>query len=418
MWDNMVELFATYGVWGLMVMSFAESSFFPVPPDLVLVPLCLARPDRALLYGLACTGASVVGGYFGYVLGQVLGQPLLQRLASRETLGRVEAIFARYGGWGILIAALTPIPYKVFTIAAGCFSLSLFPFIMASIAGRGIRFFLEAVLVMTIGQQAVSFMARNFEWLTIAIAVAILAGYLGYRFVGQYCRWCIGEKWHRRWAGLTARLAGLDRESRRVAGQWITALGIGSFLAFFLADVVEDIWERELPHTDMIISRWIEGWAGPGWSCWNYLFNEWVLGLIILVTCLVWWRNGKGERVNNLLAALTGSTAILLGFAGIVSKTSGVHGAYLQSSLFPAISETWWASLVIWALLVYPPAWLRSRWPGALAGFLVLSLLAVVRVGEGYLVSNVLVSYAAAGLWSVVIWIIRLYQGLNKGRSG
>ncbi|NLU49626.1 MAG: hypothetical protein GXX09_04340, partial [Syntrophomonadaceae bacterium] len=75
-------------------------------------------------------------------------------------------------------------------------------------------------------------------------------------------------------------------------------------------------------------------------------------------------------------------------------------------------------SLGIWALLVYPPAWLRSRWPGALAGFLVLLLLAVVRVGEGYLVSNVLVSYAAAGLWSVVIWIIRLYQGLNKGRSG
>ncbi|NLX01650.1 MAG: DedA family protein [Syntrophomonadaceae bacterium] len=176
----MLNLFEAYGLWGLLALAFAESSFFPIPPDLLLIPLCLSNPVNAIIYALLCTLASVAGGYLGYMLGKLIGHPLLYRFASPQAVAKVETMFTRYGAWAMFLAGLTPIPYKVFTISAGIFTMSIPPFLIASLLGRGLRFFTEAILIMAIGQQAVSFISNNFEWLTILMAVLIIAGYVLY----------------------------------------------------------------------------------------------------------------------------------------------------------------------------------------------------------------------------------------------
>ncbi len=180
MLENMLAFFEAYGLWGLLVLAFAESSFFPIPPDLLLIPLCLSSPGKALVYALLCTLASVAGGYLGYILGKVIGHPLLYRFASPQAVGKVESMFTRYGAWAMFLAGLTPIPYKVFTISAGIFTMSVPPFMLASLLGRGLRFFSEAVLIMAIGEQAVSFISNNFERLTILIGLLVIACYILY----------------------------------------------------------------------------------------------------------------------------------------------------------------------------------------------------------------------------------------------
>ena len=188
MLEHMLAIFEAYGIWGLLVLAFAESSFFPIPPDLLLIPLCLANPPAALVYALLCTLASVAGAYLGYVLGKIIGHPLLYRFASPQAVEKVESMFARYGVWAMFLAGLTPIPYKVFTISAGIFTMKIPPFVVASLLGRGLRFFTEAILIMAVGEQAVSFISNNFEWLTILMAVLIVACYILYtrrKFVVQ-----------------------------------------------------------------------------------------------------------------------------------------------------------------------------------------------------------------------------------------
>ncbi len=180
MLENMLAFFEAYGLWGLLVLAFAESSFFPIPPDLLLIPLCLSSPANALIYALLCTLASVAGGYLGYMLGKLIGHPLLYRFASPQAVGKVESMFTRYGAWAMFLAGLTPIPYKVFTISAGIFTMSIPPFLLASLLGRGLRFFTEAILIMTIGEHAVTFISNNFEWLTTLMAVLVIAGYVIY----------------------------------------------------------------------------------------------------------------------------------------------------------------------------------------------------------------------------------------------
>src|SRR5690606_27734878 len=109
----------------LFWLSFVESIFFPIPPDVVLLPLSALRPDGAPLYGLLATVGSVSGAAIGYAFGLWGGRPLLQRFVSGERIHQVETLFQRYDGWAIGIAGFTPIPYKVFTLAAGVFRLSI-----------------------------------------------------------------------------------------------------------------------------------------------------------------------------------------------------------------------------------------------------------------------------------------------------
>ncbi|BCB02067.1 YqaA family protein [Bacillus sp. KH172YL63] len=172
-----------YGVWGLILVSFADSSFFPIPPDVLLIPLAIANPEGALLYALYTTVASVIGALFGWLIGKKLGRPILVRLFSEERIQKVEEYFTKYGPMALLIAGLTPIPYKIFTIFAGVSGVKIRVLVIWSIIGRGIRFFLEAAIILTLGAKAKPFIEENFTFLTLAAGGVLIVIYLVYLFI-------------------------------------------------------------------------------------------------------------------------------------------------------------------------------------------------------------------------------------------
>ena len=174
-----VESFADspHGIWALAVLSFAESSFFPVPPDVLLIALCLGRPDLAFWFAAVCAVASVAGGMVGYGIGFYGGRPLLRRLFRAERVQAVESYYDRYNAWATGIAGLTPLPYKVFTISGGAFSINFKIFVLASIVSRSLRFFLVAAIVAWLGEAAKTFIDEHLGWLTIAFVVLLVLGF-------------------------------------------------------------------------------------------------------------------------------------------------------------------------------------------------------------------------------------------------
>ena len=158
----------------LAVNSFAESIFFPIPPDALLIAISIPRPDAALWLAALVTASSVAGAVVGHWLGQRLGRPLLYRFVSASKVEAAERLFRKHGAWAILIAAFTPIPYKVFAITAGVLDLDRRSFILASLIGRGARFFLLGGLVLAFGEDIRGFIDANFELLTVLATVGLV----------------------------------------------------------------------------------------------------------------------------------------------------------------------------------------------------------------------------------------------------
>jgi membrane protein YqaA with SNARE-associated domain len=161
-------------------MSAAESTFFPVPPDVMLAPMTLAQPLKWLRFALICTTASVLGGLIGYLLGhfaleQVL--PWIERVGYGPTFEHIQSLFARYGFWIVLVAGFTPIPYKIFTIASGAAGMALLPFVLGSMVGRGGRFLLVAGAIRLGGERLERILLRYIEWVGWGVVV-VLAGLL------------------------------------------------------------------------------------------------------------------------------------------------------------------------------------------------------------------------------------------------
>jgi len=165
----------------LGLVAFAESSFFPIPPDTILVPMLLARPNRALLYALICTVASVLGGILGYAIGAVLFQTVGKWLISIYGYGdRVEQIRALYAHWGwavILIKGFTPIPFKIITITSGLLAYSLPLFILLSIITRAARFFFVAAVLNRFGGSIHLLLEKYFGFFLAALAGVTILGF-------------------------------------------------------------------------------------------------------------------------------------------------------------------------------------------------------------------------------------------------
>jgi len=161
----------------LALLSFAESSFFPVPPDVMLAPMCLAMPAKAWRYALITTIASVLGGVLGYVIGATafdVIQPYLQDSQYWSAFQKAEIWFNKWGVWAIFLAGFSPIPYKIFTIAAGALSMAIIPFVIASAIGRGGRFFIVAGLMKWGGAKMEENLKKYVDrigWGSIAIAI-------------------------------------------------------------------------------------------------------------------------------------------------------------------------------------------------------------------------------------------------------
>jgi membrane protein YqaA with SNARE-associated domain len=171
----------------LATLSFAESSFFPIPPDVMLAPMCLARRDRAWWFATLCTVSSVAGGVLGYLIGRLAFSAIEGWLMASKYAGTFNAAvesFETYGAVYILLAGFTPIPYKIFTISAGVVGMPVFPFILGSTAGRGARFFLVAGLIRMMGEKAAE---RLRLWVDIigwsVLALCVIA-FLAWKFWG------------------------------------------------------------------------------------------------------------------------------------------------------------------------------------------------------------------------------------------
>ncbi len=173
-------------VW-LAVISFTESSFFPIPPDALLIPMCLARPDRAWRLALICTISSVLGGAFGYFIGyalfEVLAAPVIRFYHYEAAFERFKATYDRYGLWVILIKGFTPIPFKIVTIASGAASFNFGVFMLASIATRAARFFLVAGLLRFYGEPVREFIERRLTLVTTLGVAAIVCGFLALKML-------------------------------------------------------------------------------------------------------------------------------------------------------------------------------------------------------------------------------------------
>lgn len=171
-----------YATWLIVAVSFAESSFFPVPPDVMLIPMSLARPDRAYRYALVCTAASVAGGIVGYLIGALLYDSVGQWVIHLYGYGdRVEAfreMYRQYGAWIILLKGLTPIPYKLVTISSGFVGYNFFWFVVLSVLTRGARFFVLAFLLHRYGATAREIIEKRLGLWTAIGAAALVGGFI------------------------------------------------------------------------------------------------------------------------------------------------------------------------------------------------------------------------------------------------
>jgi membrane protein YqaA with SNARE-associated domain len=172
---------------GLGIVSFVESSIFPIPPDVMMVPMVLARPQDAWRIATVATVASVVGGLAGYAIGyfllETVGQWIIQLYGLADRVAAYQAAYDEWGLWIILIKGLTPIPYKLVTIASGMAHFNLAVFVLASIATRGARFFLVAGLLRWYGPPIRDFIEARLTLVTSVFAVLIVLGFLSLRYL-------------------------------------------------------------------------------------------------------------------------------------------------------------------------------------------------------------------------------------------
>jgi membrane protein YqaA with SNARE-associated domain len=170
------------GVWVLFFIAVAESSFFPIPPDVFLIALCIAVPKKSFKYAAICAAGSVLGGALGYGLGlafmDTLGQRILDLYGLEGKYHVVQGLYQQYDAWAVAAAGFTPLPYKLFTITAGAFKINFLTFMLVSLAARSARFFLVAGLIYKFGAPVQHFINKYFNILTIVFLVLLVGGFV------------------------------------------------------------------------------------------------------------------------------------------------------------------------------------------------------------------------------------------------
>jgi membrane protein YqaA with SNARE-associated domain len=171
-----------HAVWGLAGVSFAESSFFPIPPDVLLIPMVLADRSRAWRLAGICTLASAIGGLFGYAIGlwlfDAVGQPLLEFYGSEDKFETFQSYYNEWGAWIVGAGGFTPLPYKVITIASGVTKLDIGIFILASVVSRGLRFYIVAALLWRFGEPVRAFIERHLGKLALLFFVLLVGAFV------------------------------------------------------------------------------------------------------------------------------------------------------------------------------------------------------------------------------------------------
>jgi membrane protein YqaA with SNARE-associated domain len=175
-----------HATWALAGVSFAESSIFPIPPDVMLIPMCLADRKKSLYYATVCTVSSVIGGLAGYAIGyfayETIGSHIVEIYGLGHKFDEMKGTFDQYGGWIILAKGMTPIPFKILTILSGVLHLSLPVFIISSIGARAMRFYLVAALLWKFGEPIRSFIEKYLGWLTLAFLLLLIGGFVALKY--------------------------------------------------------------------------------------------------------------------------------------------------------------------------------------------------------------------------------------------
>lgn len=176
-----------YGTWALFILAFCESSFFPIPPDVLLIALCVAIPAKSFRYAFVCSAGSVLGGILGYIIGwnfmAAIGDKIIVFYGLTEKVEYIRNLYNTYDAWAIGIAGFTPVPYKVFTITAGAFKINFPVFVAASALSRSARFFIVGGLIYRFGSGIQSFIDRYFNVLATAFTVLLVAGFVAVKFL-------------------------------------------------------------------------------------------------------------------------------------------------------------------------------------------------------------------------------------------
>lgn len=169
-------------LWWLGAVAFVESSVFPIPPDVMMIPMILAAPHRAWLIAGVCTAASVAGALLGYGIGhfffEQVGQPVLEAMGKAEKMDAFNTTFSEWGVWAVLIAGMTPFPFKVITIMSGWASFPLIPFLLSSIVARSLRFFIVAALLKAYGPPIREFVEKRLGLVFAAFLIVLIGGFM------------------------------------------------------------------------------------------------------------------------------------------------------------------------------------------------------------------------------------------------
>ena len=188
LYDRTMALAETrYALMALALVSFAESSFFPIPPDVMLIPMILAAPNRAWLIAGVCTVASVLGGGFGYWIGASLfesvGRPIIDLYGKAHYFDEFAKRFNEQGSWAVLFAGITPFPYKIITITSGATGLDFGVFMTSSVVARGLRFFIVAALLWKFGAPIREFIEKRFGLMTIIFFILLIGGFAAVKYL-------------------------------------------------------------------------------------------------------------------------------------------------------------------------------------------------------------------------------------------
>lgn len=177
----------SYGAWALFVLAFTESSFFPIPPDVLLIALAISIPVKAFRFAFICSIGSVIGGLFGYLIGyqliDIIGLPIIKFYGLMDKYEMIRKSYEENNALIVFIAAFTPIPYKLITITAGAFKLNIFTFTIASIVGRSARFYMVAWLIHHYGESIKKFIDKYFNLLTVVFTVLLILGFVVVKLV-------------------------------------------------------------------------------------------------------------------------------------------------------------------------------------------------------------------------------------------
>jgi undecaprenyl-diphosphatase len=424
--SNFVKFIEAYGVVGLAVISFAESSFFPIPPDILLIPMAFMNRKLALFYALITTVSSVLGGAFGYIIGNKLGKPILRRFFKEEKIKKVEGYFAKYGGWAIIIAGFTPIPYKLFTISAGAFGVRMYTLIMASIFGRGGRFFLEGFFIFFLGDKAKYYLQNYFEVFTIGITVFGVIFYYVWKklkMAGKIKGTGVMAKFKKKYEKLNA-LVLRYRKYDRAATYFFISIFAALFSLLVFLEFVEDYLTRGNWNFDIKVINYINTIRS---TTLNQIFKTITITgstlfimVITLVLAVILIRKQQKKEAFLLSFNTVGLCLFNMALKQVFRRPRplGLRIIKVSGYSFPsghAMTFMGFSILIIYYLLTG----VRKKRPAILASVLIFIYAIFVGISRVYLgvhfLSDVFAGWFAGILWSSTSIVI--YKALGYRRS-